>query len=160
MGFQGVFVSLICSSEGDVNSACRVSSSGPLVTFIELRSRERKGQSVDEECRWSQERTVGQVYLQRKRERRAPGFPSAHHCKHKRGRADEMNCMSDMENLHTIFFCLCVLGGVCVWLGGGERLFAIQARLHERGLLQSQLFTRVWPVLHIYDTVVCLESLP
>lgn len=67
---------------------------------------------------------------------------------------------SDMEHLHTVVLCLCVLGGVCVRLGGGQGLLALQTRLHERRLLQRQLFTRVRPVLHVYDPVVRLESLP
>lgn len=67
---------------------------------------------------------------------------------------------SDMEHLHTVVLCLCVLGGVCVRLGGGQGLLVLQTWLQERRLLQRQLFTRVWPVLDVYDPVVSLESPP
>lgn len=33
---------------------------------------------------------------------------------HVSGTSHEMNLLSDMEHLHTVFLCLCVLGGVCV----------------------------------------------
>lgn len=65
-----------------------------------------------------------------------------------------------MEHLHAVVLCLCVLGGVCVRLGGSQRLLALQVGFQQRRLLQRQLFTRVRPVLDVYDPVVGLESPP
>lgn len=66
----------------------------------------------------------------------------------------------DVKNLHAVVLCLCVLRGVCVRLGGSQGLLALHVGLQQRRLLQRQLFTRVRPVLDVYDPVVGLESPP
>lgn len=67
---------------------------------------------------------------------------------------------SDVQDLHTVVLCLCVLRRVCVRLRRPERLFILQVGLQKRGLFKNILFTGLWAVLHIYYSVVGLESLP
>lgn len=67
---------------------------------------------------------------------------------------------SDVQDLHTVVLCLCVLGRVCVQLRRHERFFILQVGLQKRGLFKNILFTGLWAVLHIYYSVVGLESLP
>ncbi len=67
---------------------------------------------------------------------------------------------SDLQDLHTVVLCLCVLGRVCVRLRRPERFFILQVVLQKRGLIKNVLFTGLWAVLHIYYSVVGLESLP
>lgn len=67
---------------------------------------------------------------------------------------------SHMKHLHAVVLCLCVLGRVRVRLGRSERLLVLKTGFHKRRLLQSQLFTRVWSILDVYDAVVSFESPP
>lgn len=67
---------------------------------------------------------------------------------------------SHVQDLHTVVLCLCVLGRVCVRLRRPERLFILQVGLQKRGLIKNILFTGLWAVLHVYYSVVGLESLP
>ena len=67
---------------------------------------------------------------------------------------------SDVEHLHAVLLCLCVLGWVCVRQGRGQSFLVLQTGLHQRRLLQSQLFAGVGAVLDVYDPVVRLESPP
>lgn len=67
---------------------------------------------------------------------------------------------SDLEHVHAVVLCLCVLGGVCLGLAGSQSLLALRARLHQRRFLQRELFIAFWQVLHVYDPVVSFQSPP
>lgn len=63
---------------------------------------------------------------------------------------------SDLEHVHAVFLCLCVLGGVCVRLGRNQSFLVLRVWLHQRRFLQRELFIGFWQVLDIYDPVVSL----
>lgn len=67
---------------------------------------------------------------------------------------------SHVQYLHAVILCLCVLRRVCIRLRWPESLFIVQVWLHKCRFLENQLFTGLWAVLHIYDSVVSLQSLP
>ena len=147
---------------------CGMVFSGPFPTFIDVSTSSLVlgGEAGERRsgCRWKDlEEDIESVWDQKE------GNVSAHFhdCDFPVGlfvcmsrTTNKMGLVSDMKHLHTVVFCLCVLGGVCVRLGGGQGLLVLQIGLHQRRLLQRQLFTRVRPVLDIYDPVVSLESLP
>lgn len=67
---------------------------------------------------------------------------------------------SHVKDLHTVILCLCVLGRVCVRLRRYKSLFVLQVGLQKRGLIKNFDFTGLWAILHVYYSVVGLESPP